>query len=330
MTLKLAVVGTGSVATGNYLPWLAQQADVQLGCFSRTPAKAAAAAAACKGRCFASLDELAAWRPDSVLVLTKETDRRDVAGRLVELGMKRLFLEKPLVAAAGQAAVGEQDFLDGKALLARAAAKGIPTAMQFNYRFFDQVLAAKALVAERALGPVVNASALVHYACWSHVIDLIHHFAGPVAEIAAVAGGPVRSGQGITAPDVSAAFRTVGGASGTITGSAGLAWQHPLFELVLTFAHGRIALRDIDGDLELLDGRRQSHERISLVRDRSRWDHYTTSFHKALAAYLDSLRQDAPAPVPGIDGLRELQFEAALRRSIAQRRTVVLDQDFPL
>jgi myo-inositol 2-dehydrogenase/D-chiro-inositol 1-dehydrogenase len=330
MTLRLAVVGTGSVATGNYLPWLATQPDVELGCFSRTPAKAAAAATACKGRCFTSLAELAAWDPDSVLVLTKETDRRDAARALIDLGVRRLFLEKPLVAAHGQAAVTEADFHDGKALLAAAAARGVATAMQFNYRFFDQVLAAKTLIAERGLGQVINATALVHYACWSHVIDLIHHFAGAVAEISACGGGPQRSGQGITAPDVSAAFRCANGASGAITGSAGLAWQHPLFELVLTCEHGRLALRDIDGDLELLDARRQSHERIGLVRDRSRWDHYNTSFHKALHAYLESLRHGRPAPVPGVDGLRELQFEAGLRRSIAERRSVVLANDFPL
>ena len=38
MTFTFAVVGTGPVATGNYLPWLAAQPDVALGCFSRTPA----------------------------------------------------------------------------------------------------------------------------------------------------------------------------------------------------------------------------------------------------------------------------------------------------
>ena len=40
-------------------------------------------------------------------------------------------------------------------------------------------------------------------------------------------------------------------------------------------------------------------------------------------------RAGAPPPVPGIAGLRELQFEAAIKRSIAQGRPVVLAEEFP-
>ena len=37
------------------------------------------------------------------------------------------------------------------------------------------------------------------------------------------------------AADVVAALKFENGATGTITGTAGLAWQHPLFEITLTF-----------------------------------------------------------------------------------------------
>jgi hypothetical protein len=43
-----------------------------------------------------------------------------------------------------------------------------------------------------------------------------------------------------------------------------------------------------------------------------------------------SLRQRTAPPVPGLDGLRELQVEAALRRSIRERRPVNLAREFPL
>lgn len=51
---------------------------------------------------------------------------------------------------------------------------------------------------------------------------------------------------------------------------------------------------------------------------------------RALGAYLASLRGQRPPPVPGVDGLRELQAEAALKRSIRERRPVILAEEFPL
>ena len=45
MALKIGVVGTGKVARRNYLPCLAVEEDVSLGCFNRTAAKAAETAA---------------------------------------------------------------------------------------------------------------------------------------------------------------------------------------------------------------------------------------------------------------------------------------------
>jgi predicted dehydrogenase len=120
------------------------------------------------------------------------------------------------------------------------------------------------------------------------------------------------------------------GATVTLISSAGMKWQQPLYELIFTFELGRIHMRDLDGTLEILDGKAQVHESISLVRHTSRWDQYRASFGKAVGAYLQSLRDNRPPPVPGIDGLRELQVEASLARSIAQRRPVLVQEEFPL
>ena len=113
--------------------------------------------------------------------------------------------------------------------------------------------------------------------------------------------------------DVTAAFITADGSAGTVIGTVGMKWQHPLFELTLTSEHGRIHLRDLDGTMEIFDGRQRRHETIALVRDASRWASYDESFRQALGAYLQSLRAHSAPPVPGVDGLRELQVEAALR-----------------
>ncbi|MDQ2730438.1 MAG: Gfo/Idh/MocA family oxidoreductase, partial [Armatimonadota bacterium] len=252
--------------------------------------------------------------------------------QLIRLGVPRIFFEKPLTAALGQAHVTEEDFDRGKEMLDLAAARNCETAMIFNYRFFEQTLVAKKAAADRDFGPVINVAGLVHYACWSHCIDLIQHFAGNVAEITALSGAVEHSAPmvNIDAPDVVAALRMEDGATGTLIGTAGMQWQHPLYELIFTFQNGRIHMRDLDGALEILEGLGQVHELRSLVRHNSRWDQYADSFKKSLHAYLESLRDGSSPPVPGMAGLRELQVEAALKRSIAQRRPVVLEEEFPL
>ncbi len=330
MSLKIGIAGVGNVTLQNYLPYLAGQEGVQLGYWNRTAQAAVEAARKFGGDAFSSLSELAAWQPDTVLVLTSETARRDVAGELIRRGVKKLFLEKPLVAARGQAHVSESDFEDGRDLLALAENSGCETAMIFNYRFFDQTLAAKKAAEERKFGKVIHFSGQVHYACWSHCIDLLHHFAGGIEEVTALAGNIVRKGKVAEAADLVSAFRLKNGGAGTLIGTAGMAWQHPLFELVFTFEGGRIHLRDIDGTLEILDAKGQVHETRSMVRDASRWGSYDESFKRSLETYLVSLRERKEPPIPGIDGLRELQVEAGLRRSVAERRPVLLDQEFPL
>ena len=329
--LRIAVVGTGEVARKNYLPFLATQPDVTLACWNRTAEKAVQAGREFGCKVLPTLEAVAAWRPTAVLVLTAETIRHEVGTALIEIGVPRIFFEKPLVAVEGQACVSEDDFAKGRQMLRLASAKGCETAMVFNYRFFEQSIAAKEIVAARKFGRVINVTAQVHYACWSHVIDLIHWFAGGLREITALSGPIERTGDRVgAAKDVTAAFVTEDGAAGTIIGTAGMKWQHPLFELVFTFENGRLHLRDLDGTLEILDGARSLHETISYVRDSSRWANYDESFKKALGAYLNSLREGTPPRVPGVDGLRELQVEAALKRSIREKRPVNLAEEFSL
>ena len=333
-SLKVAIVGTGKVAQNSYLPYLSKAPGVVLGYYSRTRTKSEAAAAKFGGDVFDSPAALMAWEPDTVFVLTREMDRFAAAMAVLEHRPKRLFLEKPLVAKNGQEQVSEQDLEDGRRLLQTAAACGCETAMIFNYRFFDHTLLARRIAAERDFGQVVSVVGQTHYACWSHCIDLIHHFAGPIAEVSAQAGAVVRTAGStagaLTAPDLVATFVTEGGASGTLLGTSALAWEFPLFELAFNFERGRVRMQDLDGDLEIMGGRGLEQERYGLARHRSRWDQYSASFQKSIAAYLDSIRQGQPPPVPGQAGLLELQVEAGFKRSIALGRPVRLADAFPL
>lgn len=329
MALKIGVVGTGKVARRNYLPCLAEEEDVSLGYFNRTAARAEEAAGEFGGRTFGSVGELLEWEPDSVFVLTQETERAAAIGALLEGSPRRLFLEKPLVAARGQEDVREEDFVEARALMQKAKMQGCETAMIFNYRFFDQPLWAKKIIEERGYGRVLNVSGLVHYACWSHCIDLVHHFAGPIVQLTALQTEATR-GERMAARDVTAAFRTADDASGTLIGAATLDWNFPLFELIFNFEGGRIHLRDLDGDMEVLDNAAGNHQTYAVSRDRSRWQHYDESFARSIRAYLEALRRGQPPPVPGLAGLRELQVEAAIKRSVAAGRLVDLDAELPL
>jgi predicted dehydrogenase len=328
--LNVAIVGTGNVAQNNYMPCLAKDPDVSFAYCNRTREKAETCASRFGGHVFGSLAELMGWKPDAVFVLTREKDRFEAASALMEFSPRRLFFEKPLVARNGFENVTEQDFFDGRAIICKAQEIGCQTAMIFNYRFFDHSIMAKRLVAERDFGRVLNFTGLAHFACWCHCIDLVHFFAGPVAEVSALQGQTVHNMAEMQATDVTAGIRTQDDATGTLVGSFAPAWDLPLFELTFNFERGRIRLQDLDGDLEVMDARDKEVERFSIARGLSRWDQYASSFGKSIKAYLDSVRNGQAPPVPGLFGLLELQVEAGLKRSIAQSRPIVLADEFPL
>lgn len=330
MALKIGIVGTGSVARANYIPFLAAQEDVELTYLTRTPEKAEALAAEFGGHVVASAADLAAEDPDAVLVLTRETQRAEAIAGLLEHKFRRLFFEKPLVACHGQENVCEEDFFTARDLLQQAEKAGTETAMVFNYRFFEQSQRARRLVEERNFGQPLQVIAFAHYATWSHVIDLVHLFAGPVVTMTAVDSAEVRGGGDNAAADIAGAFRFANGATGTILGSLSPSFPFPLYELIVNFEGGRVHMRDLDGEMEVLDYAGSVHERVASITNVSRWDHYKASFAKATGAYLDSIRQNAPPPVSGAAGLEELRFEAALKRSAAQRRWVDLEDEFPM
>ncbi|MAS37312.1 MAG: hypothetical protein CL610_25145 [Anaerolineaceae bacterium] len=330
MKIKIAVVGTGNVARKNYLPFLSQQEDVMLSYYNRTRNKAEGCADQFGGWVADSIDHLMQDSPDAVLMLTRETVRYELALQVLQHQPKRVFFEKPLVAQQDQAHVTEDDFEKGRELLRTARANGTQTAMVFNYRFFDQTMLARQIAAERNFGQLIQVNGFVHYACWSHSIDLIHLFGGPVAQITALSGVVEHTTSSMKAQDVAAAFVTEQGATGTILGTSGTSFAFPLYELLFSFEGGRLTLRGLDGDMEVLDYSGKRHELFNLTRGTSQWDQYSRSFEKSMDAYLDAIRANDEPPVPGTAGLQELQFEAALKRSIRLNRPVDVQTEFPL
>ncbi|MEZ4727188.1 MAG: hypothetical protein R3E79_08660 [Caldilineaceae bacterium] len=153
----------------------------------------------------------------------------------------------------------------------------------------------------------------------------------PATTITALAAPAARPCMGAAdVRDVTAAVQMTNGVTGTIIGTCSIDFKLPLYELTLAFERGRLTLRDLDGDLELIDYASERHTVHALSRSVSRWDQYRASFGKAINAYLDTVRAGTPPPVPGLAGLQELQFEAALKRSIAQDRPVMVTEEFPI
>jgi predicted dehydrogenase len=94
--------------------------------------------------------------------------------------------------------------------------------------------------------------------------------------------------------------------------------------------NGSIRLIDLDHETSVHCNNSMYDEHRRLSGNHSRWDRYRISFENALSAYLDSIRKGQDPPVPGMAGLEELQFEAALRRSIAEKRAVTAQKEFPV
>ena len=331
MTMKIAVIGTGGVAGKNYLPCIAAREDVQLSYLNRTRSKAEAVAERFGGRVAADAADLMADEPDACLVFTREMDRLDAANTLLPLKPKRLFFEKPLAARHGQANVVEEDFFDAREMLEAAHGAGVETAMVFNYRFFDQTRLAREIVAREALGTPVHFTGMVHYACWSHCIDLVLYFMGPAASISAQAteaSGPCMGAE--DSRNVTVAARMENDATGSLIGTCAIDFKLPLYELTFAYEHGRLSMRDLDGEMEVIDYRTRRQERHNLPYDVSRWDQYRASFGKAINAYLDSVRDGDPPPIPGLAGLQELQFEAGIKRAIGTGATVDLGEEFAI
>ena len=312
--MKCAVVGIGGVALGQYLPALAGIEGVELGYLSRSAAGPDAAVERFGGVVLDGYDGLAEWNPDVAFVTATDTEHPTVVRELIARGVPRLYVEKPFVAKRGQAFVTDDDYREGVTLLADAERAGVQIAIGFNYRAFATVQTA--LAATASWGGVTGVTATAHYACWSHTIDLIALFAGPVRRVSALAGEHEHGTPPMRTVDRAVTFITEDDAVGTLRGSAGSSFADTLLELTVQFERGRATLRDLGMSLELAghDGAIVRHRPPT---DASRWGLYDRSFADSLTAYIASVRALSTPAVTGADGVSELLFEAGIHRSLA-------------
>ncbi len=321
--LRLAVVGVGTVAVKQYLPELLQLGH-SVAVLGRNLSKVTAAVANLDVEVLNDYEALVSWHPDVAFVLTTDSQHHVVLSELISRGVQRIFVEKPLVSVHGQAHVDEADARIARELLKRADEAHIDIAIGFNYRFFELTQRSLAIVSEREWGQLVGIDARAHYACWSHTIDLLQLFGGPIERLNAFEG-PTPHGTGdLRAPDRVISFLTASGATGTLHGTGASSWNDDLLEITAQFERGRFRLTDLDGELLIIDEAAKRVETIRPSANGNRWERYDESFRQSIRAYLLSVQYGQRPSTSGEDGAIELSIEAAIRRSIDTGETVML------
>jgi predicted dehydrogenase len=223
--LRFGMVGAGGIAQA-YVQVFRKAPEVELVAVADSRAQAARATAEAAGaRWFDSHDGMAEGCDlDAVLVCTPPSTHRGICEWFLERGVP-VICEKPVC----------PDSASARAVVALAEEKNVPFTMATKFRFADDVVRAKSLVASGVLGEVVlfeNAfTARVSMAGrWNadphvsgggviidngtHSVDVMRYFLGPIEEVFAVEGRRI---QGLPVEDTARIFtRTVNGVLGNI------------------------------------------------------------------------------------------------------------------
>ncbi|MGH9149050.1 MAG: Gfo/Idh/MocA family protein [Acidimicrobiales bacterium] len=223
--LAVGLVGAGGIAQ-SYLQVFRTLTDARLVAVADVRADLASSfAEAARCRSHTSPEAMArAEELDAVLICTPPDSHAAIATMFLEQGVA-VLCEKPLALAVA----------DAEAMLATAEAAGVVLTMGAKFRYVDDVVRAKSIVASGILGEIilfenVFASRADMSQRWNsdparsgggvlidngtHSVDIVRYFLGPVTEVLAVEGKRV---QGLAVEDTVQMFvRAASGARGTI------------------------------------------------------------------------------------------------------------------
>jgi predicted dehydrogenase len=322
--LRVAVVGAGGWGT-QHARIFAGRADTDLvGVLGRNPDRTATRAEAFGTRPYTDLAiMLERERPDLVSVCLPNEDHYEQTLRLIEAGVA-LLVEKPLVFELDQA----------DTLIDRAERSGIFFAINFNHRYAEPVVRAKAAIDAGDLGelnfltwrfggePNLGASAhgnLIETQC--HGFDLLEHLAGPIASLTAQFGPLVEGSH----RDVVLTLAFDGGAIGTMVGSYGSSYAYPGAQLIeINGTLGRATIEDTVRRLTIS----RTGDDVARVWQAGYFDDEARSFHgtfdRHVDAVINALRTGAPPPVHATAGRRALRLaQAAISSNETGRRVEV-------
>jgi predicted dehydrogenase len=320
-TLRVAVVGTGSWAR-QHARIFSRRPDTELvAIVGRDSARTAARAAEFGTVAYTDIDGmLGAVHPDLVTVCLPNEQHFAPTLALAQTGIP-LLVEKPLVFELDQA----------DRLLDEAEKRNTFFAINFNHRFAEPVVRAKAALDSGELGELVFATwrfggeanigqsphaNLIETQC--HGFDMLEHLCGPIASLSAQMTN-MTYGAWST---IAIALEFASGAVGTMLGSYDSSYTYPDSQRVeLNGTRGRAVIHDTVRALTLQSAGDETERvwRAGYFNDEARTFEYT--FDRHVDALLAALRADTEPPVHARAGRRALALaQAAIESHETGRR----------
>ena len=303
---RVAVVGTGGWGE-QHARIFSRRADTELvAVVGRNPERTSARAEAYGATAFTDVETmLAETRPDLVTVCLPNEQHFDTTLALVRAGVP-LLVEKPLVFDLGEA----------DQLLAEAAERGLFFAINFNHRFAEPVVRARAAIESGVIGTPVFATwrfggeanhgtsrhaNLIETQC--HGFDMLEHLVGPIASVAAQMTDATYGDWSTIALALQFENRAVG----TMLGSYDSSYAYPDSQLIeINGTLGRLVIRDTVRELsiQLAGDETASVWRAGYFNDEARNFHGT--FDRHVDAVLAALTAGEAPPVHAAAGRRAL------------------------
>jgi predicted dehydrogenase len=320
--LRVAVVGTGGWGE-QHARIFSRRPDIELvAVVGRDAVRTDARAAAYGSTAFTDVDAmLTAVSPDLVTVCLPNEQHFDTTLRLVRAGVP-LLVEKPLVF----------DLAEADTLIAEAAERDLFFAINFNHRYAEPVLRAKAAIDAGVIGTPVFATwrfggeanhgtsrhaNLIETQC--HGFDMLEHLVGPIASVAAQMTD-------LTYGDFSTVAIALGFANrgvGTMLGSYDSSYAYPDSQLVeINGTLGRLVIHDTVRELSIQKAGDETASvwRAGYFNDEARDFHGT--FDRHVEAVLAALRAGGAPPVHASAGRRALALAHAAIESHETHRRV--------
>jgi predicted dehydrogenase len=320
--VRVAVVGTGGWGE-QHARIFSRRPDTELvAVVGRDAGRASARAAAYGTTAFTDIAEmLAAAKPDLVTVSLPNEGHFEPTLQLLKAGVP-LMVEKPLVF----------DLAEADELLAEAEKQGLFFAINFNHRYAEPVVRAKAAIDTGVIGTPVFATwrfggeanhgtskhaNLIETQC--HGFDMLEHLVGPISSVAAQMTDATYGDWSTIALALEFSNRAVG----TMLGSYDSSYAYPDSQLIeINGTEGRIVIRDTVRELSIQKAGDETASvwRAGYFNDEARDFHGT--FDRHVDHVLTALRAGHAPPVHATAGRRALQLAMAAIESHESGRRV--------
>jgi predicted dehydrogenase len=303
--LRVAVIGCGQIATYRHAPAFARLPDVKIVAVCDVMEE--------KARALGERYQVPVYRDPVTLldreevdvadVVTREQDRCPVLMECFKRG-KHVFTEKPLAGADGQYHIQDSDLPEVQEVVEAWLRAGTRFGVNLSLRHDLHARELKRAIMAGELGDPVMLN--VHHAIGSasHIVDLLRWYNGEVVEVSGVATGDP------AAPTRCAYLVFENGTIGTLASTPD-ADLH--FHLDYAGTKQRAVLSNIAGYLERFerDGRTMHRWQPGYGDSHSSFG----LFDRSVSQFIEDLRTGTEVVANGIDGLRQMEIEAAITRS---------------